>query len=167
MRKRLIFLITTFGIAVIAVACGRATQEEIDSALGITPTATFSAEQIATGTELAISADQTRSAALAAIENGGSGSPVSLADAGDVVQGKTQFQLRCLNCHKVSGSGVAPSLAGVDNPATKYTDIELRDLVRTGVGHVDERTPPGPLSSVTISDRQLINIIAYIRSQAK
>jgi|GEM_PF-2412125 len=165
MRSRLCFLITTLGIAIVAVACGRATQEEIDSALGITPTATFSVEQIATGTALAVSTDQTRTAALAQMTaNPGSGSPVSFAAAGDIVQGKTQFQLRCLNCHKVSGSGSGPSLAGVDNPATKYTDEALRDLVRTGEGHA---APPGPLTSVTISDRQLINIIAFIRDQSK
>src|SRR5829696_2800462 len=50
MRTRLTFLVATLGIAVIAVACGRASQADIDSALGITPTATLSADQIATGT---------------------------------------------------------------------------------------------------------------------
>jgi mono/diheme cytochrome c family protein len=165
MRRRLTFLITTIGIAVFAVACGRATQDEINSALGITPTATLSVEQVATGTALAISTDQTRTAAVAAMTaNPGSGSPVSLVDVADIVQGKTQFQLRCLNCHKVSGSGSASALAGVDNPATTYSDQELIDLIRSGEGHA---APPGPLTSVTISDRQLINIIGYIRDQSK
>jgi hypothetical protein len=54
-------------------------------------------------------------------------------------------------------------VSGAGNPATKYTDQELQQLVRTGEGHA---SPPGPLNAVTISDRQLINIIAFIRDQS-
>src|SRR5688572_5165364 len=129
MRTRLFFLLATFGIAVVAVACGRASQSEIESALGITPTATFSAEQIATGTA---------NAALA-----------QASGAGDVTQGKTQYQLRCLNCHRPNNTMNAPVLSGPDNPATLLTDAELEALVRTGQGH---STPPGPLNEVTISE---------------
>src|SRR5687768_11183224 len=107
MRTRLTFLIATFGIAVIAVACGRATQSEIESALGITPTATLSAEQMATGTANAASI------------------------VGDVAQGRTQYQLRCLNCHRANSPLNAPLLSGPDNPATKFTDEQLTTLVRT------------------------------------
>lgn len=164
MRRRLTLLISMLGIAVIAVACGRASETDIDAALGITPTATLSAEMVATGTAAAAVAEQTRAAAFLALASPGSGSPVSLAAAGDVVQGKTQFQLRCSRCHQPSGSGSASALVGPENPATKYTDEQLRDLVRTGEGHA---SPPGPLTSVTISDRQLINIIAFVRDQSK
>lgn len=164
MRRRLSFLVATFAVAVIAVACGRASQKDIDAALGITPSPTLSVAQIATGTASAASAQQTRTAALAAIGSPGSGSPVSLAAAGDIVQGRTQFQLRCARCHNPNGNGSAPALAGAGNPATKYTDQELENLVRTGQGHA---SPPGPLNAVTISDRQLINIIAFIRDQSK
>lgn len=165
MRKRLSFLVVTLAVAVIAVACGRASQEDINAALGITPTATLSAEQIATGTAAAVAVQQTQSAVIAmAGSPGAGGSPVDLAAAGDVVQGRTQYQLRCLNCHRPGNAVNAPVLSGPDNPATKYTDQELVDLVRTGEGHA---TPPGPLSEVTISERQLINIIAFIRDQSK
>jgi mono/diheme cytochrome c family protein len=164
MRTRLSFLVVVLGLAVVAVACGRASDEDILSALGITPTATFSAEQMATGTAAALIEEQTRTAAIAEIESGSSGSPVSLAAAGDVVQGRTQFQVRCARCHQPSGASTGPALAGAGNAASTYTDQELFDLVRTGNGHA---TPPGPLTAVTISDRQLINIIAFIRDQSK
>jgi mono/diheme cytochrome c family protein len=144
MRTRLFFLVAIMGVAVVAVACGRASQADIDSALGITPTATFSAEQIATGTA---------NAALAQ-ESG----------AGDVAQGKIQYQLRCLNCHRANNTMNAPVLSGPDNPAIQYTDAELEALIRTGQGH---STPPGPLNEVTISESQLTNIIAYIRDQSE
>ena len=164
MRRRLSFLISTLAVAVIAVACGRASRSDINSALGITPSPTLSVAQVATGTAAAAEAQQTRTAAQAAIDNPGSGSPVSLAAAGDVVQGGTQFQLRCARCHSPNGNGSAPALAGAGNPATTYTDQELQQLVRTGEGHAQ---PPGPLTSVTISDRQLINIIAFIRDRSR
>ena len=92
------------------------------------------------------------------------GSPVAIALAGDVVQGRTQYQLRCLNCHRPNNAVSAPVLAGPDNPAVELSDQQLIDLVRTAEGHA---TPPGPLTEVTISERQLINIIAFIRDQSK
>jgi mono/diheme cytochrome c family protein len=144
MRTRLTFLIATLGIAVVAVACGRASQADIDSALGITPTATLSAEQIASATA-------------------GAGT-AQAAGTGDVAQGRVQYQLRCLNCHRPNNTLNAPVLSGPDNPSTQYTDEELKTLVRTGEGH---STPPGPLSEVTISESQLNNIIAFIRDQSK
>jgi mono/diheme cytochrome c family protein len=162
MRTRLSFLVVTIAVAFIAVACGRATPQEIDSALGITPTATLSAEMMATGTAEAATVEQTRTAAQAAADAGGS--PVSIALSGDVTQGRTQFQLRCLNCHRAGNAVGGPVLSGPDNPAVALSDQQMIDLVRTGEGHA---TPPGPLAEVTISERQLINIIAFIRDQSK
>src|SRR4051812_10238400 len=50
MRRRLFFLVSTLCVAFVAVACGRASQKDIDAALGITPTVTLSAGQMSTGT---------------------------------------------------------------------------------------------------------------------
>jgi mono/diheme cytochrome c family protein len=163
MRTRLSLLVIVLGVAAVAVACGRASDDDVLSALGITPTATMSAEQMSTSTAVAVADQETRTAAMAEIEAGGA-SPVSLAAAGDVVQGKTQFQIRCLRCHQPTGTGAGPSLAGPGNAATLLSDQEIVDLVRTGEGHA---APPGPLNEVTISDRQMINILAYIRDQAE
>ncbi len=165
MRTRLAFLLMTGAIAVIAVACGRASPRDIDMALGITPTPTLSADEMVTSTAVAIAAAATKQAAIAALASpGGEGANVNLAAAGDVTQGRTQFQIRCQQCHQPSGKGKAVALTGPGNASTKYTDAQLRDLLRTGTGH---STPPGPISTTTISERQLINIIAYIRSQSK
>jgi mono/diheme cytochrome c family protein len=151
MRTRGSFLIMTLAIALVAVACGRASQKDIDSALGITPTATLSAAEIATGTSQAI-ADATKQAqALAALSSPGSGgSPVSLAAAGDVVQGRTQFMIRCQQCHQPAGTGTGPALTGPNNPAVAMTDEQLEALIRTGVNH---STPPGAFTTIDISDR--------------
>jgi mono/diheme cytochrome c family protein len=163
MRTRLAFLVMTVSVAIVAVACGRASKEEIDAALGITPTATFSAEQVISSTAEAASVAATRQAAIAALASP-QGADVDLASAGDVTQGRLQYQLRCQQCHQPSGNGPAAALSGPGNPATTFTDAQLRDLVRTGEGHAK---PPGPLNTTAISDRQLINIIAFIRDQSK
>lgn len=165
MRTRFSLLLVTVGIAIVAVACGRASQADIDSALGITPTTTFTAEQIASSTAVAVSAQETRTAAQALLASpGAAGSGVSLAAAGDVTQGGLQYRLRCLNCHRANSPSGAPLLEGPDNPAVALADQAIFDLVRTGEGH---SAPPGPLTEVTISDTQLINIIAFIRDQSK
>lgn len=165
MRKRLSLLLVTLAVAVVAVACGRASKQDIDAALGITPSATLSVAQVATGTANAANAAQTRTAARAALSSpGAGGSPVSLAALGDVTAGQRSFNTYCSRCHRPAGNGPAAALAGPNNPATKYTDEQLQALVRTGVGHTK---PPGPLTTVTIPDSSLINIIAYIRDQSQ
>lgn len=165
MRKRLSFLLVTLAVAVVAVACGRASQKSIDSALHITPTATLSVAQIATGTADAANAAQTRTAARAVLSSpGAGGSPISLAALGDVTAGQRSFNNFCARCHRPAGNGSAPALAGAGNPATKYTDQQIQTLVRTGEGHAK---PPGPLTVVSIPDSSLINIIAYIRDQSQ
>src|SRR5688500_7698663 len=53
-RTRLSFLAMCAVIGVVAVACGRASQDDINSALQITVTATMSEQEIAQGTEQAL-----------------------------------------------------------------------------------------------------------------
>jgi len=149
-------------ISVAAVACGRASKGAIDSALHITPTPTFSADQIITSTAAAISKEATHQAAIAALASpgGGNNGNVSLAAAGDVALGQTLFSNICLACHRATGAGRGPALTGANAKPITLTDEQLRDLIRTGKGHA---TPPGAYSAIDISDRNLINIIAYIR----
>lgn len=158
-------LIVTGGLAVVLVACGRASPADIDAALGITPTATLSSEQVAAGTEQAVASEQTRTAAQAQIAASPvAGQTVELAAAGNPTLGGSTFRLRCLGCHGVADTPRGPSLAGPDNPSVALADQELFDLVRTGEGHA---VPPGPFSTSDITDRQLIDILAYIRQQSK
>lgn len=164
-RGRLSMLIVTGGLAVVLVACGRASPADIDAALGITPTVTLSAEEIVAGTEQAVASDQTRTAAQAQIAASPvDGQSVELAAAGNPTTGGTTFRLRCLGCHAVADSPRGPTLAGPGNPTIALSDQQIFDLVRTGEGHA---VPPGPFSTSDITDRQLIDILAYIRAQSE
>jgi len=152
-------------IAVVVVACGRASEEDINNALNITPTPTLSTQQIADQTAAAQSEASTREAAQAALSSpGAEGSAVvDLASAGNPTLGRTAFLMRCQGCHTPGGQP-APALSGPGNPATKYTDEQLVQLLRTGEGHA---TPPGPLSVVDVNEKQMIDILAFIRQQSK
>jgi mono/diheme cytochrome c family protein len=156
MRTRALLLVMTIGIAAIAVACGRASESDINSALGITPSPTQSAEEIATATAQAAEVAATRTAGVA------SGSPGAVAQ-GDIVQGQQQFGIWCQQCHRPDGSGRGPVLAGPDSPAAGMTDEEITDLIRNGTNH----DPPGNYETFELSDRQIVNIVAYIHSIAE
>lgn len=153
MRARALLLVMTIGIAIVAVACGRASESDINSALGITPSPTQSAAEIGTSTAAAAAA-QTAAAAAAA-------SPGAVA-LGDITQGETQFNIFCAQCHKPDGSGRGPALAGAESPAKGMTDEQLTDLIRNGTNH----DPPGAYKTTEISDKQITNINTYIHSVA-
>ena len=58
MRKRgSILAITFLSVLIVVVACGRASEQDINNALGIKPTATLSDEQIAQATKAAEALD--------------------------------------------------------------------------------------------------------------
>lgn len=126
------------------VACGRATEEQIDQALGITPTPTIDAAEAVRATEAA-------EAALA--------TPAD-PNAGVAALGQTKFQFNCQICHSPSGS--APTLLEQGGP---YADIDyatLYPILREGEGH----DPPGAYQTFTLTDDDIANIGAYIRDQA-
>jgi len=157
MRKRGSILAVTFlSVLIVVVACGRASEDEINDALGIVPTATLSDQQIAQATESA-------NAAASAIAAGGSPSAgdVAAIPVGDIRLGQQQFQFQCVACHQANGSGRGPALIGPTSPITDMTDAELFALVRDGTGHTGQQ----PVSTVRLSDKQLASIIAYIRDQ--
>lgn len=155
MRKRGSVLALTFlSVLIVVVACGRATEDDINNALGIVPTATLSGEQIAQATEAA-------ELAASAVAAGGSPEVASSLPVGDVRLGQQQFQFQCMQCHQPSGAGQGPALTVPDSVAVDLTDQEIFDIVRTGEGH---GTQAG-VSEVRVSDMQLASIIAYIRDQ--
>ena len=151
MQRRLTLLVTTIAIALIAVGCGRATQVQIDQALGITPTATLSAEQIAAETAAASATSAAREQAVS--------SPGAVA-LGDVEQGERQFGTWCAGCHSAGGAG--PDILSAGSPGASVTAEMLQPLVRDGEGH----TPPGPYKPTEITDKQIIDVAAYIRTSA-
>ena len=150
-RRRLTLLITLVSVALIGAACGRATEDQINQALGITPTATLSAEHIASATEAASATAAARELALA--------SPGAGA-LGDVTQGARQFQTWCAGCHSPGGMG--PDIRAPGSAGASVTADSLAPLVREGEGH----TPPGPYKPTEITDSQIADIAAYLNVEA-
>lgn len=160
MRKRgSILAITFLSVLIVVVACGRASEDDINNALGIKPTATLSDEQIAQATEAS-------EAAASAVAAGGSPAAAdsgiaAILQLGDVTLGQQQFSFQCMACHRADGAGTGPALTGPDSPVTDMSDEQLYDLVRNGTGHTGQQ----PVSIVRVSDKQLASIILYIRDQ--
>lgn len=150
-RRRLTFLVALASVALVGAACGRATEDQINQALGITPTATMSAEQIASAAE---AASATAAARELAQSTPGSGA------LGDVTRGQTLFQNWCSVCHGPSGD--APDIRAPGSAGASVTAETLLPLVREGEGH----TPPGPYESFMITDTQIADIAAYLNEQA-
>jgi mono/diheme cytochrome c family protein len=149
MRRRSSLLVSIIAIALTAAACGRATPQQIDQLLGITPTATHSAEEMARATS---AASATSAAKLAAVSSPGA------AGLGDVTRGASQFNAQCSGCHSAGGSG--PNILSPGSPGASVTAESLKALIREGKGH----TPPGPYKVTEISDKQILDIAAYLRS---
>ncbi|MGI8643122.1 MAG: c-type cytochrome [Thermomicrobiales bacterium] len=155
-RRRGALLVALVTVVLSIAACGRATEQEINQALGITPTPTQSAEQIAEATSRAEAAAATRAAQLA------SGSPESggaVALAGDAVRGQTQISLWCMQCH--GPSGAAPDLLDASGAAATMSPEELLAFLREGTNH-----GPGPIPNFRVSDQSIADIHAYIQAQA-
>jgi mono/diheme cytochrome c family protein len=150
-RRRFTLLVTVVSMALVAAACGRATEEQINQALGITPTATMSAEAIASATEAAIA---TSAARLAAASSPGASS------LGDVASGQRQFNTWCAGCHGPGGAG--PDILAPGSAGSAVSADSLHSLIREGTGH----TPPGPYKPTEMSDKQILDVAAYINSKA-
>jgi mono/diheme cytochrome c family protein len=138
-------VLAVIAVVMLAVACGRASQEEIDQALGITPTPTVDATEAARATEDAAAAEAT---------------PAD-ANVGVAALGRTKFQFNCQTCHSPGGS--APDLLASGGP---YADIDyatLYPILREGEGHSPS---PGPYETFVLTDDDIANIGAYIREQA-
>ena len=83
------------------------------------------------------------------------------AHAGDTVRGAEIYKRHCASCHGPSGSGVwpgAPNLA--QREAMMKTDQALLEALRRGRGAM-------PAYRGMITDGDLLNVIAYLRTLAK
>jgi mono/diheme cytochrome c family protein len=156
-HRRFVLLVALITVALGAAACGRATEDQINQALGITPTATRSAEQIAAATE---AASATAAGRLLAASSPGA----AAAALGDVSQGSRQFQTWCSGCH--GPGGVGPDIRSPGSPGATITAATLLPLVREGVGHPEPPNPPGVYRTTEISDKQVADIAAYLRDQS-
>jgi mono/diheme cytochrome c family protein len=156
MRNRGALLLTILAVALVAAACGRATEEQINQALGITPTPTPSQDDLATATAQAEATEAARQAALASP----SGAEAAVA-LGDVVRGRSQFTTNCMGCHGPGGRG--PALLEAGGPGVDITLDQMMSVVRDGTGHP---TPPGPYPQSRVADSAIRDITAYILSEA-
>ena len=150
--KRAALLSTVVGLALALVACGRASETDLLSAVGITPTATRSAEEVASATAAA-AAQQTAAASVSASPAGAVGA------LGDVNRGRGDFGTWCQNCHRPGGNG--PDILATGGPGAAPTLHTFTVLIREGADH-----PPGPYRTSDFSDRQLGDLLAYILAES-
>ncbi len=154
MGKRALLLVASIAVASLAVACGRASEAEINQALGITPTPTASSEQLAAQSA---AASATSAAAAMTIASPGA----EAAAIGDVTRGRRQFTTQCAGCHRAGGAG--PDILSPGGPGSGVTVDTLLPLLREGTGHP---VPPGPYPPTRLSDGAVADIVAYVRDQA-
>jgi mono/diheme cytochrome c family protein len=150
MAHRAFILCTVIAAAVGLAACGRASEEEIYQALGITPTPTQSAEQIAQATAAASATAEAREIALA------TPGAASVAFLGDVTKGKMTFSMWCIACHGPGAAG--GEIADLDG----YTPDSFMTFIRTGEGH-----PPGPYQAFQITDTAVMDLGTYLSEGSK
>ena len=157
MRTRALLLVAIVGVALLAAACGRATDAEINQLLGITPSATASAEQLAAATSTA--------AARAAAAASGQSTPGAVAAvAGDVNRGSIQFTVNCAGCH--GPGGVGGNLLEPGGIGANVTADGLQTLIREGTMADGAAHPPGPYGTTRISDATVGDLAAFILDRA-
>ncbi len=156
MGTRTALLVVTIAVATLAVACGRASEADINQALGITPVPTVSAEQRAAESAAAAASASARSAAAAM-----GSQVVGAAPQGDVTVGRRQFTTLCAGCHRAGGAG--PDILAPGSAGAGLTYETLLPLLREGTGHP---VPPGPFPATRLSDAAIAGLAAYIQQQA-
>ncbi|MFM9105371.1 MAG: c-type cytochrome [Chloroflexota bacterium] len=151
MSSRALILGTVMAAAVGLAACGKATQEQIYQALGVTPTPTRSAEEIAQATA---AIEATRAAIEQARATPGGASAVFL---GDAAKGKTTFTMWCMACHGPGGAG--GDLSGLPG----YNPETFMALLRTGKTASGDDHGPGPYPAFQVPDNSVMDLGAYLK----
>ncbi len=104
--------------------------------------------------------------------------PSSGLAAGDVAAGKASYETNCLSCHGPTGKGDGPVGAvlnpkprdfsagdfkfDTDGDGTAGSDEDLQQVIQQGAGSFGGSPLMAPWPS--LSDAELANLIAYIRS---
>jgi mono/diheme cytochrome c family protein len=106
----------------------------------------------------------------------------STAQAGDVAAGKAKYDMFCASCHGPTGQGDGPVGAALnpkprdfsagefkfdtDKDGKTGTDADLKNVIKNGGGAYGGSAMMAPWGA-TLSDADLENVVAYIRSLKK
>jgi mono/diheme cytochrome c family protein len=104
--------------------------------------------------------------------------PAIALAAGDAAEGKKTYDVLCMLCHGVTGSGDGPAGAAIDPPPRNFSLGEFKfDPDKDGATGTDEDLfvvikkggaafggNPVMVSWVHLSDAEVANLIAYIRT---
>lgn len=93
------------------------------------------------------------------------------AQTADLKAGQAKYQQLCATCHGAAGKGDGPAAVAL-NPkprnlsTTTKTDTELKAIISKG-GAASGLSPIMPAWGAALSEQELANVIAYIRSLKK
>ena len=94
------------------------------------------------------------------------------ASAGDAAAGKAKYDMFCSSCHGASGKGDGPAGAALNPKARDFTDAAWQDATDDATIHkaIKEggaaigKSPLMPPWGASLSDADIDNVVAYIRS---
>ncbi len=147
-------------LAVIAVACGRAAENDINSARASHPRPRSA--PISRVTATAEAAARATDVALGIAPSPGSLDDVDLASLGNLTLGRTALR-RAMPAAATPRTGMAPrpALSGANNPAASLSDSpDLSRSIADGTNHGKDIGGPGALT--TLTDAQIYNILAFL-----
>jgi len=93
---------------------------------------------------------------------------------GDPKAGKAKYDANCVGCHGASGKGDGPAAAALNPKPQDHTDGKvmnalsdkyLFDIIKDG-GAAMKKAPFMPASNKKLSDQEISDVVAYIRSLA-
>ena len=93
---------------------------------------------------------------------------------GDPKAGKAKYDANCVGCHGASGKGDGPAAAALNPKPQDHTDGKvmnalsdkyLFDIIKDG-GAAMKKAPFMPASGKKLSDEEISDVVAYIRSLA-
>ena len=94
---------------------------------------------------------------------------------GDAKAGKAKYDANCVGCHGNGGKGDGPAAAALNPKPGDFTngkamkalsDKFLFDIIKDG-GASQKKSPIMPANGKKLNDKDISDIVAYIRSLAK
>jgi mono/diheme cytochrome c family protein len=94
---------------------------------------------------------------------------------GDPKAGKAKYDVNCVGCHGTTGKGDGPAAAALNPKPQDHTDGKIMnafndkylfDIIRGG-GVAVKKAPIMPAANKKLTDQEIWDMVAYIRSLAK